>query len=280
MNLSENIYRLRSQKGMSQGDLALALDVSRQSVSKWETGAATPELDKLMKMSALFGITLDELVNGAQAVPPQPEPAPVQTPPAPPAARSSGQRTWGIALFATGLVAFLGLTFIGGPLIGLLFASPLLAPAIICLSVKKHAGLKCAWAEFVLITTYFSYATGTGWNTLFAYLRNWRIFAEVGMNIFHPILSLAECIVLLILLICTVRTYAKQIPPLTKRGRMLLAGGWCLYLLSFIPYKLPIDIFSAWYRIVGELINWAELALLTVLLVFTYGLIRQSREKN
>ncbi len=69
MKLSENIYRLRSQKGMSQGDLALALDVSRQSVSKWETGAATPELDKLMKMSELFGVSLDEMVGREGSTP-------------------------------------------------------------------------------------------------------------------------------------------------------------------------------------------------------------------
>lgn len=38
MQLGETVYRLRSQRGMSQGDLADALEVSRQSVSKWETG--------------------------------------------------------------------------------------------------------------------------------------------------------------------------------------------------------------------------------------------------
>lgn len=64
MNLGESIYRLRSERNMSQGDLADALDVSRQSVSKWENNMAVPDLDKLVKMSDLFGITLDELVTG------------------------------------------------------------------------------------------------------------------------------------------------------------------------------------------------------------------------
>lgn len=68
MNLGENIYRLRVEKNMSQGDLADALHVSRQSVSKWENNSATPELDKLLKMSRLFGVTLDELV-GAEKLP-------------------------------------------------------------------------------------------------------------------------------------------------------------------------------------------------------------------
>lgn len=64
MQLHENIYRLRTARNMSQGDLAEALEVSRQSVSKWETGAAVPELDKLDKMAQLFGVTLDQLVHG------------------------------------------------------------------------------------------------------------------------------------------------------------------------------------------------------------------------
>ena len=63
MRLAQTIYQLRIQKGMSQGDLAEALEVSRQSVSKWENGGATPDLDKLVKLSALFGVTLDELTG-------------------------------------------------------------------------------------------------------------------------------------------------------------------------------------------------------------------------
>ena len=64
MNLGENIYLYRTKKGLSQGVLAAELDVSRQSVSKWENNSATPELDKLIKMSKLFDVTLDELVYG------------------------------------------------------------------------------------------------------------------------------------------------------------------------------------------------------------------------
>lgn len=76
MNLGENIYRLRTEKNMSQGDLADALDVSRQSVSKWENNSAVPELEKLIKMSELFEVTLDELVGKEPPVKEAPEPAP------------------------------------------------------------------------------------------------------------------------------------------------------------------------------------------------------------
>ena len=54
MTLGESIVRLRKQKNWSQGDLADALEISRQSVSKWETDASIPELDKLLKLSELL----------------------------------------------------------------------------------------------------------------------------------------------------------------------------------------------------------------------------------
>jgi len=51
---------------MSQGDLANALEVSRQSVSKWETNTSVPELNKLVRMSEVFNISLDELIRGTK----------------------------------------------------------------------------------------------------------------------------------------------------------------------------------------------------------------------
>lgn len=63
MTLAEKIAALRGARELSQGDLAEALDVSRQSVSKWETGQSVPELDKIIKLADLFGITVDELVR-------------------------------------------------------------------------------------------------------------------------------------------------------------------------------------------------------------------------
>ena len=63
MNLAEKIIMLRKQKGWSQEGLAEQLDISRQSVSKWESGASIPELDKIVKMSSLFGVSTDYLLK-------------------------------------------------------------------------------------------------------------------------------------------------------------------------------------------------------------------------
>ncbi|MCR4791581.1 MAG: helix-turn-helix domain-containing protein [Lachnospiraceae bacterium] len=62
MEFNNKLYELRKQKGLSQEELASRLNVSRQTVSKWEVGDSSPDMEKLVAMSDLFGITLDELI--------------------------------------------------------------------------------------------------------------------------------------------------------------------------------------------------------------------------
>lgn len=156
MNLGENIYNYRKKSGMSQGDLAHALDVSRQSVSKWETGAAVPELDKLVKMSELFGITLDELV-GSRTTPAEPtqsssdstEPAKIiGEPPAP--VDISKQAVIGTILLICALIGSQILSSQGwfdAPEI-LLLMIPLLLCGILCITTK-HPDFYCGWIAVV-----------------------------------------------------------------------------------------------------------------------------------
>lgn len=63
MNLAEKIMKLRKEQGWSQETLASMLDVSRQSVSKWEIGTSVPDLDKIIKMSEIFDVTTDYLLK-------------------------------------------------------------------------------------------------------------------------------------------------------------------------------------------------------------------------
>ena len=101
MELGKRIYSYRTKRNMSQGDLADALNVSRQSVSKWENGNATPDLEKLIKMSELFGITLDELVGRDMSS--QPESS-TSSPGTVNNSRICIQRIVGILLLCTGFV--------------------------------------------------------------------------------------------------------------------------------------------------------------------------------
>lgn len=63
MILAEKISTLRKKNGWSQEQLAEQLGVSRQSVSKWESGMSIPDLDKILKISTLFGVTTDFLLK-------------------------------------------------------------------------------------------------------------------------------------------------------------------------------------------------------------------------
>ncbi len=63
MILAEKIMILRKKCGWSQEELAEQLGISRQSVSKWESGASIPDLDKVIKLSALFGVSTDYLLK-------------------------------------------------------------------------------------------------------------------------------------------------------------------------------------------------------------------------
>lgn len=63
MTLAEKIIDLRKKKGWSQEQLAEQLDISRQSVSKWESESSTPDLDKIIRMSEMFGVSTDYLLK-------------------------------------------------------------------------------------------------------------------------------------------------------------------------------------------------------------------------
>ena len=63
MILADKIITLRKKAGWSQEELAQKLDVSRQSVSKWEGAQSIPDISKILQMSRLFGVTTDFLLK-------------------------------------------------------------------------------------------------------------------------------------------------------------------------------------------------------------------------
>ena len=64
MDINERLYELRKNNNWSQEELAEKLNVSRQTVSKWESNKTIPELEKLVKLSEIYNISLDELIKG------------------------------------------------------------------------------------------------------------------------------------------------------------------------------------------------------------------------
>lgn len=69
MNMAERIQELRKQRGYSQEELAEKVGVSRQAVSKWESEQSMPDLDKIIALSEIFGVTTDHLLKGTEMPP-------------------------------------------------------------------------------------------------------------------------------------------------------------------------------------------------------------------
>lgn len=126
MELQEKLTQFRKDRGLSQMEVAEELGVSRQAVSRWETGAAVPSSSNLICLSRLYGVPLDELVEEKQAEgPPEaspppdaeelpeipPSPAgehPPETTPPPPAENPKGKlkrRVISIILIVLGIMA-------------------------------------------------------------------------------------------------------------------------------------------------------------------------------
>jgi len=187
MTLGERIYKLRTEKEMSQGDLADALEVSRQSISKWETNGSVPELDKLVKLSEIFGVSLDELITGKepekQTNTPKEEPAPIAPPTEPkiiyvekPVRTSfSPAQILGVILLFCSLLAFILFACFGEKLdIGeaVMLCLPVALWGILCL-VTKHPLLWCSWC-----------GSATWWIYMFVLAHRWEtqtLFLIIGI---------------------------------------------------------------------------------------------------
>lgn len=249
MALGENIFRLRAARGLSQDALADQLGVSRQSVSKWETDASTPELDKLCRMAALFGVTLDELVTGTPpasaapvpAVPPAPDITPASAAP-PAAAPQPGGVTrrfvGGIVLLCLGFLVALLFTLGGGLLAGLLFGAPFALCGAVLLVFRRRSGLLCAWAAQLCVELYFGYATGSRWSFILAVLRYPALYREMPGQLLIGCVLLA-CRVLLL----AATLYSYRALRLPRRGHPLYItlAGWALWLGSRL-----LDALLAW----------------------------------
>lgn len=218
MLLGQRIYQLRTARNMSQEELADLLAVSRQSVSKWENNNAVPDLDKLLGLSEVFGITLDELVKG-EASPPEPEPAPAPEPPDAPKKPAPPARTVGIVLLCMGGFFLLMTALFKILLLGVMVAIPLAVCGVICMRARRHPGLWCAWVLVVLVDLYLRWATGLSWTTIIHTFR-WT----PQMNYLRLATAWCQFGAMVGLTAGTVRTFCREGAPRKKR----LVIAWTL----------------------------------------------------
>ena len=195
MSLHETIYTLRTARNMSQLELAEALEVSRQSISKWETGAAVPELDKLVKLSDVFGITLDELVRGA-AEPGEPKEEKENVSQPTVIIERKGMephRIVALALLCTSLVLMVLLAGFGGGRVALVAGLPLVSVSAIFSILPRRHLLWGFWLLWLLALVMGRIVTG-------GLFLSWAVAGPLG-----AVIGIGLCVSLFVLLRATVR---------------------------------------------------------------------------
>ena len=270
-SLGMRICRLRGDKRLSQGDLADLLGVSRQSVSKWETDSSVPDLDKLVRMAELFEVSLDELVLGREKED--------SAPPAHPAPAAFPVRcAVGIALLCLAGLTVILCTVLGGLLEGLVLALPFLACGVICLAAKRHPGLWCAWAVYLLVGGYLSWATGTRWSAIVYTFR----YLDLGSPV-HVAMAWGMVLIAALLVFATARAFRGTRLSPSRRSVVLTAAGWVIWLLAtvtplggYVVWPLYLLLDSSW---VFQLWDLLRLAALTALVCVTAALRRGRGEK-
>ena len=280
MTLGQRIYQYRRANGLSQEELAESLNVSRQSVSKWETDGSIPDLDKMVALSELFGITLDELVKGST-----PHPAPVsmrteEADVAPQTASVEGEgspfyeafmtpeeyasprpsepfwcprRVVGVILLSIALaVALLTLLFTWDVVGTLAFTSPLWLCGAICLLIRRHTVICCCWGALVGISSYLSLQTIFSFynfnliTSVYAFLRfntgpyASGISSEPLYLIIHGLSSLA----IISLMVVTVMQFGRD--PICVTGKTvklfcIAAGGYLLLDVGIRCFSMEVN---------------------------------------
>ena len=191
MTLGEKISKLRTTNKMSQGDLAEKLNVSRQSISKWETNASVPELDKLVQLSDLFGLSLDDLVRSDELG--TDDYREEDVPPPPPQQSQiviqhslTTQKIVGFILLALGLLCCLMALFAGSGL--LIIGGYIIFCSILCLLIKRYAGLIIGWITMIQAIVLTPFFTGVSENITCSVtaVRKLFVFIVRIFSVFNP----------------------------------------------------------------------------------------------
>ncbi len=282
MSLGETIYRLRTEKSLSQGDLAEMLDVSRQSISKWENNSAVPDLDKIIKLSEIFGVSLDELVKG--------EPYIMKEVSAGEKKVDGGfppRKIAGTILLCMGFLVVLFFFVMGAALGGLIFASPFLVCGIICFTFKKNVGLWCAWAVFFLVDIYMVFATSIRRSSV-RYTLQW----EPQMNYTRLAFAWISLIALAILIGVTVARFRiEKCRDEKKVFKNMIVSWGVLVVLQIIAFVWPrtgihsyllanIMSMTTIYTLVSICLEWLRIIALTITLINTVRFLRRRKAEN
>ncbi len=279
MTFGERLYQLRKAKNLSQEDLAEQLEVSRQSVSRWENGSATPDFEKTVRLSELFETTTDYLLKGTMSLPtPNAE---SKNPPI-----EFSLPTWrkvlsAVFLVLAGIAILIGLVGGGWLEYYISVPLPLAIMGLLLLFSKKRTLLRVIWTLYLSTATLLYTSLGLSWNYFFLLFRPHLS----GFDHYIPS-GFALLLLMLALVIYTSLTLRKQ--PIKNKKLHLIT--LCLmppaYLLwEFFCFLLSEPLFhlvleqSSLHMAITLLIYLIRLAIITAFAVLLAQTIYRNKKK-
>ena len=200
-SIGERIYDLRNRNNMSQGNLADKLDVSRQTISKWENNMCLPEAEKLLQLSEIFGVSTDYILKGRTITEPEPVYIYVKDPDGENIPKHNERlikKYLGIVLAIIGLLLTLLLCLLGG------WPYSVCTIALAILGVLYNKNVKHPW----LIVSWFTYIAAMVMLPFCTAISPLLIFEPIIYTsgyLPHLIVGWSIWIVLAILILCTVK---------------------------------------------------------------------------
>ncbi len=271
MSLGENITRLRKDNKMSQGELAEKLGVSRQSVSKWETDASVPELSKLVRLSEVFGVTLDELVSDEESSKPERRPA---DSPSAVYGKLMVRRGLGTALLIIGVTELILFTMSVGLPIALIISFPAIASGILCYTPCRRPVLWCAWSVYLAADVFIRYGCFINWRMALSPAAYQAGEISTGL-----IMAFVQLVGMIVMPVITAISYRDKKCDLNKKQSALLPFLWAAFFAAHIVI----------FAFMGETIlrhdinttavfaiDWGLAAALTYLLIVTVRSVRKN----
>ena len=199
-SIGERIYDLRNRNNMSQGNLADKLDVSRQTISKWENNMCLPEAEKLLQLSEIFGVSIDYIMKGDTEAQPTQEPVYiyVKDPESNTKYNEKVIRKYaGVAIAV--ICGLLTLIFTLDSSIFILLTAPLTILGILMATNIKHPWLIASWIIYIAGVVASPFFTAISPLTIFypiIYTKGYEIHFLWGWGIW---------IALAILILCTIK---------------------------------------------------------------------------
>ena len=202
-SIGEKIYDLRNRNNMSQGNLADKLDVSRQTISKWENNICLPEAEKLLQLSEIFGVSIDYIMKGETE--PQQTQDPVYIYIKDPDGENTSKHNEKIVMKYVGIVLAIifgiisiVLLILGG------YVLTIIPFAVAVLGILLAKDIKHPW----LITSWITYITGILSLPFFTSINPFMIFGPIiyteGYTV-HLLWGWGIWTALAVLILCTIK---------------------------------------------------------------------------